>query len=170
MMALMFLGLWREGSAWALLGTFLLAGGSKLTDDSAFPAAVAAYTGLPARAASYVARWLPVGEIVLGLAVGVPAVSRGAAATLALLTCGFLLGAHRAQRAGGAACGCFGALLPEPLGVAPWARNATLLGLCLSVLCLPQARDIPVSWLPGLGLPALLLLVGFHVDLLAPVR
>lgn len=115
-------------------GVWLVAGGLKLTDPNASVQAVRAYELLPTSAVEMVGYLLPALEIVVGLALVLGVMTRGAAAISALLFVAFIIGIASVWARGMEIdCGCFGGggADPDASSNYPWeiARDAGLLAL-----------------------------------------
>jgi uncharacterized membrane protein YphA (DoxX/SURF4 family) len=115
-------------------GVWLVAGALKLTDPGASIAAVRAYELLPGSWAETVGYLLPALELVVGLALVVGVMTRGAAAISAVLFVAFIIGIASVWARGMEIdCGCFGGggADPDASSDYPWeiARDAGLLVL-----------------------------------------
>jgi uncharacterized membrane protein YphA (DoxX/SURF4 family) len=133
-------------------GVWLWAGAAKLTEPYAAVLAVRAYQLLPAGLADTVGHVLPILEVVVGLALVLGLLTRGAAALSALLFVAFIVGIASAWARGlQIDCGCFGGggYDPDAASKYPWeiARDAGLL-LCSTFLVVVRN--------PGPGLDRLL--------------
>ena len=115
-------------------GVWIVAGAVKLPDPYASVQAVRAYEVLPASWAETVGYLLPVVEVVIGLALVLGLLTRGAAVASALLLVVFIAGIASVWARGMEIdCGCFGGGGYDPDAAAdyPWeiARDAGLLAL-----------------------------------------
>lgn len=115
-------------------GVWIAAGAVKLPDPYASVQAVRAYEILPASTAETVGYLLPVVEIVIGLALVLGVLTRGAAVASALLLVVFIAGIASVWARGlEIDCGCFGGggYDPDATSSYPWeiARDAGLLVL-----------------------------------------
>lgn len=115
-------------------GVWIAAGAVKLPDPYASVQAVRAYEILPASAAQTVGHLLPVVEIVLGVALVLGLLTRGAAVASGLLFLVFIAGIVSVWARGlEIDCGCFGGggYDPDATSSYPWeiARDAALLAL-----------------------------------------
>ena len=113
-------------------GVWVWAGLIKLTDPFASAQAVRAYQILPWRVADVVGHTLPSVEVVIGLALILGVVTRGAALLSALLFIAFIIGISSVWARGILIdCGCFGGggVDPDAASKYPWeiARDAGLL-------------------------------------------
>lgn len=113
---------------------WLWAGVAKLTDPYASAQAVRAYELLPHQLADLVGHLLPAVETVIGLALLLGVLTRGAAAVSALLFIAFIIGIASVWARGITIdCGCFGGggYDPDAASSYPWeiARDAALLVL-----------------------------------------
>jgi len=113
---------------------FVIAGLAKLIDRSGSRQALIDF-GIPVRFAPQLGILLPLGELVIALALLPMATARwGALAALALLvlfTAAILLALARGKAP---ACRCFGQISAAPIGAHTVVRNAVLLGLSAFVL------------------------------------
>jgi uncharacterized membrane protein YphA (DoxX/SURF4 family) len=124
-------------------GVWLWAGAAKLADPYAAVLAVRAYQLLPGGLADTVGHLLPTLELVVGAALVLGLLTRGAAVVSGLLFVAFIVGIASAWARGlQIDCGCFGGggFDPHASSKYPWeiARDAAL--LLVSVL-LVLARD-----------------------------
>jgi uncharacterized membrane protein YphA (DoxX/SURF4 family) len=113
-------------------GVWIAAGALKLTDPNASVQAVKAYELLPTSLVETVGYLLPALELVVGLALVLGVMTRGAAAISALLFLAFIVGIASVWARGMEIdCGCFGGGGAEPDASSsyPWeiARDAGLL-------------------------------------------
>jgi uncharacterized membrane protein YphA (DoxX/SURF4 family) len=113
-------------------GVWIVAGAIKLPDPDASIAAVRAYELLPGSWAETVGYLLPALELVVGLALVVGVMTRGAAVISALLFVAFIIGIASVWARGMEIdCGCFGGggADPDASSDYPWeiARDAGLL-------------------------------------------
>ena len=113
-------------------GVWVWAGGAKLTDPYAAVMAVRAYQLLPGSVAEAVGYALPTLEVVIGVALILGLLTRGAAVVSALLFIAFIIGIASAWARGlQIDCGCFGGggYDPDAASKYPWeiARDAGLL-------------------------------------------
>lgn len=126
-------------------GVWIVAGGLKITEPSASIAAVRAYELLPAPAVEPVGLMLPAVELVVGLALVLGVLARGAAIVSTLLFVAFIVGIASVWARGiEIDCGCFGGGGAKAGATSdyPWeiARDAVLLLLSLYVSALPRTR------------------------------
>jgi uncharacterized membrane protein YphA (DoxX/SURF4 family) len=133
-------------------GVWIWAGAAKLTEPYGAVLAVRAYQLLPAGLADTVGHLLPTLEVVVGVALVLGLLTRGAAAVSALLFVAFIVGIASAWARGlQIDCGCFGGggFDPDAASKYPWeiARDA---GLLLLSIFLVVVRN------PGPGLDRLL--------------
>ena len=124
-------------------GVWIWAGAAKLSDPYAAVLAVRAYQLLPAGLADTVGHLLPTLEIVVGAALVLGVLTRGAAVVSGLLFLAFIVGIASAWARGlQIDCGCFGGggFDPDASSKYPWeiARDA---GLLLVSVLLVIARD-----------------------------
>jgi uncharacterized membrane protein YphA (DoxX/SURF4 family) len=115
-------------------GVWVWAGLAKLTDPFGSAQAVRAYQILPWRVADVVGHVLPSVEIVVGLALILGVLTRGAAVVSALLFIAFIIGISSVWARGILVdCGCFGGggADPDAASKYPWeiARDVGLLVL-----------------------------------------
>jgi uncharacterized membrane protein YphA (DoxX/SURF4 family) len=113
-------------------GVWIAAGAIKLTDPNASVGAVRAYDLLPASLVETVGYLLPALEVVVGLALVLGVLTRGAAVISALLFVAFIIGIASVWARGMEIdCGCFGGggANPDASSDYPWeiARDAGLL-------------------------------------------
>jgi len=135
-------------------GVWLWAGLAKITDPYASAQAVRAYQLLPYTVADAVGQVLPAVEAVIGLALVVGALTRGAAVVSALLFVAFIVGIASAWSRGILIdCGCFGGggYDPDAASKYPWeiARDAALLLLSLFLVWSGGGRLALDRWLFG---------------------
>lgn len=126
-------------------GVWIYAGAIKLPDPYGSVQAVRAYQLLPSSAAEFVGYLLPVLEAVVGFALVVGLLTRGAAAISALLFVAFIIGIASVWARGiEIDCGCFGGGGAEPGASSqyPWeiARDVGLLLLSLFLVWLRSSR------------------------------
>jgi uncharacterized membrane protein YphA (DoxX/SURF4 family) len=126
-------------------GVWLVAGALKVTDPQASIAAVRAYELLPASAVEPVGLMLPAVELVVGLALVLGVLTRGAAVVSALLYLAFIVGIASVWARGiEIDCGCFGGGGTKAGATSdyPWeiARDVVLLLLSLYVAAIPRTR------------------------------
>jgi uncharacterized membrane protein YphA (DoxX/SURF4 family) len=126
-------------------GVWIYAGAVKLPDPYASVQAVRAYELLPASAAEAVGYLLPPLEIVVGLALVLGLLTRGAAAVSAVLFVVFIVGIASVWARGMEIdCGCFGGggYDPDASSSYPWeiARDAALLLASLYLVWLRRSR------------------------------
>lgn len=124
-------------------GVWIWAGAAKLSDPYAAVLAVRAYQLLPAGLADTVGHLLPTLEVVVGAALVLGVLTRGAAAVSGLLFVAFIIGISSAWARGlQIDCGCFGGggFDPHAASRYPWeiARDA---GLLLASAFLVVLRD-----------------------------
>jgi uncharacterized membrane protein YphA (DoxX/SURF4 family) len=122
---------------------WIWAGAAKLSDPYAAALAVRAYQLLPVGVADTVGHLLPTLEIVVGVALVLGLLTRGAAVVSALLFLAFIIGISSAWARGlQIDCGCFGGggFDPHAASKYPWeiARDTALL---LASVFLVLARD-----------------------------
>ena len=113
-------------------GVWIAAGALKLTDPNGSVQAVKAYELLPTSAVEIVGYLLPALEVVVGLALVLGVLTRGAAVISALLFVAFIFGIASVWARGMEIdCGCFGGggANPDASSDYPWeiARDAGLL-------------------------------------------
>jgi uncharacterized membrane protein YphA (DoxX/SURF4 family) len=113
-------------------GVWVVAGAVKLPDPAASVDAVRAYQQLPEAVVPTVGQLLPVVEVVVGLALVLGLLTRGAAAVSALLFVAFTIGIASVWARGLTIdCGCFGGggYDPDAASQYPWeiARDVGLL-------------------------------------------
>ncbi len=126
-------------------GVWIVAGGLKITEPAASIAAVRAYELLPASAVEPVGLMLPAVELVVGLALVLGVLARGAGIVSALLFVAFIVGIASVWARGiEIDCGCFGGGGAKAGAASdyPWeiARDAVLLLLSVYVAALPRTR------------------------------
>lgn len=124
-------------------GVWIAAGAAKLSDPYGAVLAVRAYQLLPAGLATTVGHLLPTLEIVVGAALVLGLLTRGAAVVSGLLFVAFIIGISSVWARGlQIDCGCFGGggFDPNATSKYPWeiARDAALL---LASVFLVLARD-----------------------------
>ena len=117
---------------------WLVAGGLKITQPDASVNAVRAYQLLPSSVAEAVGLALPAVEVVVGLALVLGVLTRGAAVVSALLFVAFIVGIASVWARGiEIDCGCFGGggAQAGAASAYPWeiARDAALLAASLFV-------------------------------------
>ena len=145
-----------------LFAVFLVAGFAKLADRAGAREALLAF-GVPPRVVAPLAIALPVAEMVVAVALLVPAsVPAGAVAALGLLLCfcaAISLAMLRGERP---QCHCFGQLHSAPAGAGALVRNTLLAGLAAAVLVVGSNDPGPsgVAWLGTLTGGELLVLAG----------
>lgn len=147
----------------AFLGVVLLAaGGAKLADTRTF-AATLANLGVPARPTSLrgiLALAIPLGEILLGLAVAcqrLPLLADAAALVLFAAFTGVIIEVLRAKP--GVACRCFGSLSDSQFGWAGAVRGVLLTCLAALMLLADLAGVTDKSTVSGLT--AILIVLGY---------
>jgi uncharacterized membrane protein YphA (DoxX/SURF4 family) len=126
-------------------GVWIVAGGLKITDPAASTAAVRAYELLPGSLVEPVGVALPAVELVVGLALVVGALTRGAAAVSALLFLAFIIGIASVWARGMEIdCGCFGGggRREGASSSYPWeiARDTALFAASVYVVALRRTR------------------------------
>jgi uncharacterized membrane protein YphA (DoxX/SURF4 family) len=126
-------------------GVWIVAGAVKLTEPAASIAAVRAYELLPGSVAEAVGYVLPPLEMVIGIALVLGLMTRGAAAISALLFVAFIVGIASVWARGMEInCGCFGGggFDPDASSKYPWeiARDVGLLALSVSLVWLRSSR------------------------------
>ena len=126
-------------------GVWIVAGAIKLPDPAASVAAVRAYELLPGSVAEAVGYLLPALEVVVGFALIVGLMARGAAAISALLFVAFIIGIASAWARGlQIDCGCFGGggFDADATDKYPWeiARDVGLLLLSLWLVWRPRTK------------------------------
>lgn len=126
-------------------GVWVVAGGLKVTDPDASIEAVRAYELLPGTLVEPVGLALPAVELVVGLALIVGALTRGAAIVSALLFVLFIVAIASVWMRGiEIDCGCFGDGGAEPGAASnyPWeiARDAALLAASVYVVAVRRTR------------------------------
>lgn len=130
-------------------GVWIVAGGLKIAEPNASIAAVRAYELLPSSLAEVVGLALPAIELVVGLALVLGVLTRGAAVVSVVLFAAFIVGIASVWARGiEIDCGCFGGGGADPGATSayPWeiARDAALLAASLLVASLrrtPLALD-----------------------------
>jgi uncharacterized membrane protein YphA (DoxX/SURF4 family) len=126
-------------------GVWIWAGLAKLADPLGSVRAVQAYDLLPLSVAEAVGYALPAVEVVIGLALVVGVMSRGAAAISAVLFVGFVIGIASAWARGlEIDCGCFGGGGYDPDASSKYpieiARDVALLAASLLVVWVGPGR------------------------------
>ncbi len=126
-------------------GVWIVAGALKITDPAASINAVRAYQLLPSSVAETVGLTLPAVEIVVGLALVLGVLTRGAGAVSALLFVAFIVGIASVWARGiEIDCGCFGGggAKEDAASSYPWeiARDVALLAASAYVALLPRTR------------------------------
>ncbi len=126
-------------------GVWIAAGAIKLTDPNTSIQAVKAYDLLPISVVEPVGYLLPALEVVIGLALVLGVMTRGAAAISALLFVAFIIGIASAWARGlEIDCGCFGGggADPDAASKYPWeiARDVGLLVLSGYLVWLRSSR------------------------------
>jgi uncharacterized membrane protein YphA (DoxX/SURF4 family) len=124
---------------------WIWAGAVKLPDPASSVQAVRAYQLLPSSIVPTVGQLLPVIEVVVGAALVLGILTRGAAVVSALLFLLFVIGIASVWARGITIdCGCFGGggFDPDATSKYPWeiARDVALLLLSLYVAWLPRTR------------------------------
>lgn len=139
-------------------GVWIVAGGLKITEPDASIAAVRAYQLLPSSVAEVVGLALPAVELMVGLALVLGVLTRGAAVLSALLFVGFIIGIASVWARGiEIDCGCFGGggAKADAASDYPWeiARDAALLAASLLVASLGRTRlaldSVLFAWRPA---------------------
>lgn len=121
-----------------LAGLFLWTGGQKLLEPGAFAASIANYRVLPDALVGAAAIGLPVLEIVVGLALLVPAYAQGAALIVAALLAVFAVAMAQSKLRGiDLDCGCFGAGNDSQVS---WLKVTVNLGLAMLAVWTSRAR------------------------------
>lgn len=126
-------------------GVWIVAGALKVTDPAASIAAVRAYQLLPSSVAEAVGLTLPALELVVGLALVLGVLARGAGVVSALLFVAFIIGIASVWARGiEIDCGCFGGggAKADAASSYPWeiARDVALLAASAYVALLPRTR------------------------------
>ncbi len=126
-------------------GVWIVAGALKVTDPAASIAAVRAYQLLPSSVAEAVGLTLPALELVVGLALVLGVLTRGAGVVSALLFVAFIIGIASVWARGiEIDCGCFGGggAKADAASSYPWeiARDVALLAASAYVALLPRTR------------------------------
>lgn len=126
-------------------GVWIVAGALKVTDPAASIAAVRAYQLLPSSVADAVGLTLPALELVVGLALVLGVLARGAGVVSALLFVAFIIGIASVWARGiEIDCGCFGGggAKADAASSYPWeiARDVALLAASAYVALLPRTR------------------------------
>ncbi|WP_344776856.1 DoxX family protein [Nocardioides panacisoli] len=124
---------------------WLVAGALKVTSPDTSIAAVRAYELLPGSLVEPVALTLPALELVVGLALILGVLTRGAAVVSGLLFVAFIIGIVSVWSRGiEIDCGCFGGggFDPDASAKYPWeiARDSGLLLLSAYVVLVPRTR------------------------------
>lgn len=124
---------------------WVVAGALKLPDPAQSVDAVRAYQLLPASTVTTVGELLPVVEVVVGAALLLGLLTRGAAVVSALLFAAYIVAIASVWARGiSISCGCFGGggFDPDATSKYPWeiARDAVLLLLSAYVAWLPSTR------------------------------
>ncbi len=124
---------------------WIVAGALKLPDPYASVRAVRAYDLLPEAVVPTIGHLLPVLEIVVGLALVLGVLTRGAAVLSALLFVGFIVGIISVWARGiEIDCGCFGGggAKAGASSAYPWeiARDTGLLALSVFLIWSPRTR------------------------------
>src|SRR5262252_5263447 len=110
-----------------LAGLFAWAAIPKLVDPGEFAAAIDNYRAVPEAVARHAALFVPVLELVIAIALLVPAYYRGAACLAALLLTVFAAAMAQARWRGiDLTCGCFGATLEAKVSWLTVARTLAL--------------------------------------------
>ena len=130
---------------WVTGGVWIVAGALKITHPDASIAAVRAYQLLPSSIAEVVGIALPAVELVVGLALVLGVLTRGAAVVSALLFVAFIVGISSVWARGiEIDCGCFGGGGSRAGATSsyPWeiARDTALLLASLLVVFLRRTR------------------------------
>jgi len=126
-------------------GVWLVAGAVKVTDPATSVASVRAYELLPGSLVAPVGYLLPALEIVVGAALVLGVLTRGAAVLSALMLAAFVVGISWAWSQGLTIdCGCFGngGYDPDAASAYPWeiARDVGLLAASAYLVWLPRSR------------------------------
>ena len=126
-------------------GVWIVAGALKVTDPNTSIQAVKAYDLLPTSVVEPVGYLLPALELVVGLALVLGVMTRGAATISALLFVAFIIGIASAWARGlEIDCGCFGGggADPDAASKYPWeiARDVGLLALSGYLVWLRSSR------------------------------
>lgn len=122
----------------SLAALFLWTGAQKLLEPGAFAASIANYRVLPEALVGAAAVGLPVLEMVVGLALLVPAYAQGAAVIVALLLSVFAAAMAQSKLRGiDLDCGCFGA---EQASQVSWLKVTVNLGLAMLAVWTARAR------------------------------
>ena len=162
--------MWRLGCVICLFFVFALAGGVKLRVSTQFVQSVEAFTSLPTRQATFVARWLPRFELMLSFAILVPPLTRWTAGILCFLLVLFLIGSVHAHSRGHVDCNCFGDLALNQSQTIAWGRNTLLIFMSLSVMLMNATFTIPGEWLLLVSLPSLLIILTLYIDTIQSAR
>lgn len=126
-------------------GVWIAAGAVKLPDPGASVAAVRAYDLLPEAVVPTVGQLLPVLEVVIGLALVLGLLTRGASVVSAVLFVAFIVAIASVWARGMTIdCGCFGGGGSDPDAASkyPWeiARDTALLAASVYLVALPRTR------------------------------
>ncbi|GHJ57819.1 hypothetical protein NOK12_03380 [Nocardioides sp. OK12] len=126
-------------------GVWIVAGAVKLPDPYESVAAVRAYDLLPEAVVPTVGQLLPVVEVVIGLALVLGLLTRGASVVSAVLFVAFIIGIASVWARGMTIdCGCFGGggTDPDAASKYPWeiARDTALLAASVYLVALPRTR------------------------------
>ncbi|MFT4289224.1 MauE/DoxX family redox-associated membrane protein [Nocardioides sp.] len=126
-------------------GVWIWAGAAKITDPDGAVMAVRAYQLLPGQVAETVGYALPTLEVVIGAALILGLLTRGAAVVSALLFLAFIIGIASAWARGlEIDCGCFGGggYDPDAASKYPWeiARDTGLLLLSGFIVWVGNSR------------------------------
>ena len=126
-------------------GVWIVAGAVKLPDPYASVAAVRAYDLLPEAVVPTVGQLLPVLEVVIGLALVLGVLTRGAAVVSTVLFALFIVAIASVWARGMTIdCGCFGGggTDPDAASSYPWeiARDAVLMIASAYLVVLPRTR------------------------------
>ena len=126
-------------------GVWIVAGALKLPDPYASVAAVRAYDLLPEAVVPTAGHTLPVVEVVIGTALVLGVLTRGAALISSVLFVAFIIGISSVWARGiSIECGCFGGGGAQPGASSsyPWeiARDVGLLLLSLLLVRWPRTR------------------------------
>lgn len=121
-----------------LAGLFLWTGWQKLVEPGAFAASIANYRVLPEALVGAAAVGLPVLELVVGIALLVPAYARGAAVIVASLLGLFAVAMAQSKLRGiDLDCGCFGAGNESQVS---WLKVTVNLSLAMLAVWTSRAR------------------------------
>jgi len=129
---------------------FLISGVQKIQDNLRFQGVVTNYKVLPETLSPWVARALPVLEIVCGLALLVPGIQNIALSgvLILLLAYTFGIGINLYRGRTHIDCGCGAASKPQLLNKGLLLRNGLLALVVLAAL--PIENTLPMAWLPWL--------------------